>query len=72
MDPSREEESVCHGKLTIVVNCHGEVGGLVSEGLDIDAEVFQSCLNIAQEKSKTITNLIQGFIAAEKANNQIS
>ena len=72
VDPNLEEEAVATGKLTFVVNCHEEICALSSDGLDIDPIVFQKCLNLALEKSKSITTLIQGFIAAEKTNNQIS
>lgn len=72
VDPTIEEESVAAGKITVVANCHEEVCALSSEGLDIDPVVFQRCLNLALEKSKSITKIIQGFIAAEKSNNQIS
>jgi exosome complex component RRP45 len=72
VDPTWEEESVASGKMTIVVNCHEEVCGFSSEGLDIDPITFQKCLNVALEKSKSITQLIQEFIAAEKSNNQVS
>ena len=57
--------------MTVVVNCHEEICGISSDGLDVDPVVFQRCLNLAMEKSKSITTLIQGFIAAEK-NNQTS
>lgn len=72
VDPTAEEESLADGKMTMVVNCHEEVCAFSSEGLDIDPITFQKCLNLALEKSKSITQLVQEFIAAEKLKNQIS